>query len=55
MVLGIGLATGEGVSVGLLVAIFVSNLPEAIGSATDMRAGGHAAAARSGGCGSPSP
>jgi ZIP family zinc transporter len=39
-VLGIGLAEGEGVSVGLLVAIFVSNLPEAIGSATDMRAMG---------------
>ena len=39
-VLGIGLAGGEGVSVGLLVAIFVSNLPEAIGSASDMRAGG---------------
>jgi zinc transporter, ZIP family len=42
LVLGIGLATGDGVSVGLLVAIFVSNLPEAIGSATDMRAGGRA-------------
>jgi zinc transporter, ZIP family len=40
MVLGIGLATGEGVSVGLLVAIFVSNLPEAIGSSSDMRAAG---------------
>ena len=40
LVLGIGLATGEGVSVGLLVAIFVSNLPEAIGSSTDMRAAG---------------
>jgi ZIP family zinc transporter len=40
MALGIGLAAGEGVSVGLLVAIFVSNLPEAIGSATDMREGG---------------
>ncbi len=40
MVLGIGLAAGEGVGVGLLVAIFVSNLPEAIGSATDMHAGG---------------
>jgi zinc transporter, ZIP family len=39
-VLGIGLATGEGVSVGLLVAIFVSNLPEAIGSASEMRAAG---------------
>ena len=41
--LGIGLAAGEGVSVGLLVAIFVSNLPEAIGSATDMRAAGRRA------------
>ena len=39
-VLGIGLAAGEGVSVALLVAIFVSNLPEGIGSASDMRAGG---------------
>ena len=36
--LGIGLASGEGVSVGLLAAIFVSNLPEAIGSASDMQA-----------------
>jgi ZIP family zinc transporter len=44
MVLGIGLATGEGVSVGLLVAIFVSNLPEAIGSATDMQAAGRSPA-----------
>jgi ZIP family zinc transporter len=35
-VLGIGFAGGAGVSIGLLVAIFVSNLPEAIGSATDM-------------------
>ena len=43
-VLGIGLAAGEGVSVGLLVAIFVSNLPEAIGSATAMRAAGTRAA-----------
>jgi zinc transporter, ZIP family len=40
LVLGIGLAGGQGVSVGLLVAIFVSNLPEAIGSASDMRAAG---------------
>ena len=38
--LGIGLATGEGVSVSLLAAIFVSNLPEAIGSASEMRAAG---------------
>jgi zinc transporter, ZIP family len=40
LVLGIGIAGGEGVSIGLLVAIFVSNLPEAIGSATDMRVAG---------------
>ncbi len=33
LVLGIGIAAGEGVSVGLLAAIFVSNLPEAVGSA----------------------
>lgn len=39
-VLGIGLATGHGVSVALLVAIFVSNLPEGIGSASDMRSNG---------------
>jgi len=41
-VLGIGIAGGAGVSIALLVAIFVSNLPEAIGSAVDMRAGGTA-------------
>jgi ZIP family zinc transporter len=40
-VLGIGLAGGHGVSVGLLVAIFVSNVPEAVGSASDMRAEGY--------------
>jgi zinc transporter, ZIP family len=40
MVLGIGLAGGEGVSAGLVVAIFVSNLPEAIGSATAMEESG---------------
>jgi ZIP family zinc transporter len=40
MALGIGLAAGEGLSVGLLVAIFVSNLPEAVGSATEMRRSG---------------
>jgi ZIP family zinc transporter len=40
LVLGIGIAAGEGVSVGLLVAIFVSNLPEAIGSSTEMLAAG---------------
>ncbi|HET8821441.1 MAG TPA: hypothetical protein VFM57_07825 [Thermoleophilaceae bacterium] len=41
LVLGIGLAGGEAVSAGLLVAIFVSNLPEAIGGANDMRRAGH--------------
>ena len=40
LVLGIGLTTGRGVSVGLLGAIFVSNLPEAIGASTGMRSAG---------------
>jgi ZIP family zinc transporter len=40
LVLGIGLAAGDGISVGLLVAVFVSNLPEAIGSGSDMLAAG---------------
>ena len=40
LVLGIGFATGGEVSIGLLVAIFVSNLPEAIGSATEMQKAG---------------
>ena len=39
-VLGIGLAQGQGISVALVVAIFASNLPEAIGSAADMRSSG---------------
>lgn len=47
LVLGMGLAGGKGVSIGLLVAIFVSNLPEAIGSSSDMHAAGsHPAAVR---------
>lgn len=37
LVLGIGIASGQGVSAALVVAIFASNLPEAIGSAADMR------------------
>jgi ZIP family zinc transporter len=45
LVLGIGLAGGEPVSVGLLCAIFVSNLPEAIGSASAMRDAGRGARA----------
>ena len=39
-VLGIGLAGGKGVSIALLIAIFVSNLPESVGSASDMRSSG---------------
>jgi len=40
LVLGIGIASGKGVGIGLLVAIFISNLPEATGSASQMLAGG---------------
>jgi ZIP family zinc transporter len=40
LVLGIGLAAGGDVGVGLLVAIFVSNLPEAIGSSSELREAG---------------
>jgi ZIP family zinc transporter len=40
-VLGIGLAAGEGIGIGLLVAIFVSNLPEAVGATADLRKSGH--------------
>jgi zinc transporter, ZIP family len=36
LVLGISVASGKGVGVGLLVAIFVSNLPESIGSSSEM-------------------
>jgi zinc transporter, ZIP family len=40
LVLGLGIAVGGEVGVGLIVAIFVSNLPEAIGSASAMRKSG---------------
>jgi ZIP family zinc transporter len=40
MVLGIGLAGGDEVSIGLLAAIYVSNLPEAVGGATELEAAG---------------
>ena len=40
MVLGIGLAGGDKVSIALLAAIFVSNLPEGIGGATELKASG---------------
>ena len=39
-VLGLGIADGQGISIALLVAIFVSNLPESIGSSSDMKAAG---------------
>ena len=40
LVLGIGLAGGDTVSIGLLAAIFVSNLPEGVGGATELKAAG---------------
>jgi zinc transporter, ZIP family len=40
MVLGISIASGKGVGVGLLVAIFVSNLPESIGASSEMERSG---------------
>jgi ZIP family zinc transporter len=40
LVLGFGLAGGGGVSVALVVAIFVSNLPESVGSSADLLDGG---------------
>ena len=39
-VLGVSVASGQGVSAALVVAIFVSNLPESIGSSSDMEEGG---------------
>jgi len=42
LVLGIGLASGEGVGVALVVAILVSNLPESIGSGADLLKAGMA-------------
>ena len=45
LALGISLAGDGGLSVGLLVAVFVSNLPEAIGSAAEASAAGRARAA----------
>jgi ZIP family zinc transporter len=40
MVLGISVASTEGIGAALLVAVFVSNLPEAIGGANDMEESG---------------
>ena len=45
-VLGIGIAGGGSVSPTLLLAIFVSNLPEAIGSANDLRKAGRILSSR---------
>jgi ZIP family zinc transporter len=42
MVLGIGLAGGAGVSAGLLVAIFVSNVPESTGATSELSQFGRA-------------
>jgi len=40
IVLGIGLAAAGGISASLMLAIFISNLPEAIGSASEMHDAG---------------
>ncbi len=45
LALGLGLASGHGISIGLLVAVFVSNLPESIGSASEARSAGTATGA----------
>lgn len=39
-VIGISLLAGEGVSVAVLVAVFLSNVPEAISASADLRSGG---------------
>ncbi|WP_155371847.1 ZIP family metal transporter [Catellatospora vulcania] len=41
LVLGIGVAMGGDVPIAFLVAVFVSNLPEALGATAGMRAQGH--------------
>jgi ZIP family zinc transporter len=40
LVLGIGLSRGEGVSIALVAAIFISNIPEAMGSTSELRKAG---------------
>jgi ZIP family zinc transporter len=40
MVLGIGLSRGEGVSIALVAAIFISNIPESMGSASELHKAG---------------
>ena len=39
-VIGLGLLEGAGVSVAVLAAVFLSNLPEAIAATTGLAAGG---------------
>lgn len=41
IVLGLSLVGGAGPSVAVLVAIFISNIPESVASSTDMLKGGH--------------
>lgn len=41
VVIGISLLHGEGVSIPIIVAVFLSNFPEALSSARGMRAAGH--------------
>ncbi|MFC7245195.1 ZIP family metal transporter [Catellatospora aurea] len=41
LVLGVGVAMGGEVAVAFLIAVFVSNLPEALGATAAMRAHGH--------------
>lgn len=43
IVLGVGLVAGEGVSLAMFAAIFLSNLPEGLSSATGMKADGRSA------------
>lgn len=43
LVLGVGVAMGGHVAIAFLVAVFVSNLPEALGATAAMRARGHTA------------
>jgi len=40
VVIGISLLSGDGVSVAVLVAVFLSNVPEAISATADLREGG---------------
>jgi len=40
LVIGMGLLGGEGVSIGMLVAVFISNLPEAVAGTSGMVLGG---------------